>query len=486
MRPARGEGFATRQVRLKTPMELVDQVGEEIRKRQLIPAHQRVLVAVSGGLDSVVLLDILGQLASAFAWELEVAHADHQLRPESAQDAEFVHKMAQANRLAFHEARLDVKEYGEREGGSVEMAARDLRHDFLAKTARRGGHSCIALGHHADDQLELFFLRVLRGTGSAGIGGMKWSSPSPADRDVCLVRPLLGCTRDSLAAYARQRQLAFREDVSNASMDFRRNRIRHELLPLLRRNYNLGDGRCVLRLMEIMDADSEYVQSQTEAWLVALDALQSDTDRRSDLTRTPFSELPVPLQRQCICLQLRKAGYEPDFELVEQLRNTPCKKRSLRSGVCVTRDLAGRVLVEGQADPELEFRTDRIIVEMGVSGSASLAGTSISWETVTEGYGAPQEVGRFEVFDADTIGGRFILRHWQRGDRFHPIGLGQSTKLQDLFTNLRIRREIRHKLVLAVSDAGEIFWVEGLRISEGHKVTNRTKRRLFWCWSHRE
>ncbi len=466
-------------------MELVEQVGEQIRSRQLIPAHQKVLVAVSGGLDSVVLLDILVQLASEFRWELEVAHADHQLRTESAQDAEFVREMAQARRLAFHEARLDVKGHGEREGGSVEMAARDLRHDFLARTARQGRHSCIALGHHADDQLELFFLRVLRGTGSAGMGGMKWSSPSPADRGVCLVRPLLGCTRHSLAAYAKERQLAFREDVSNACMDFRRNRIRHELLPLLRQHYNLGDGHCVLRLMEIMDADSEYVQSQAEAWLATLDGLQTNTDPRSDLARTSFSELPVTLQRQCICQQLRKAGYEPDFELVEQLRNFPCRRRSLTSAVCVIRDLAGRVLIQVRADPESEFPAEKLIVETGSSGSASLAGAFISWETVTGGRGVPKGVDQFEVFDADSIGGRFTLRHWQRGDRFDPIGLGHSTKLQDLFTNLKIPREMRHKLVLAVSDAGEIFWVEGLRISEKHKVADGTKRRLFWCWTRR-
>ena len=156
--------------------------------------------------------------------------------------------------------RADVKEFAKKSKLSVEMAARKLRHEFLARAARKRKIRVVALAHHADDQVELFFLRLLRGAGGEGLAGMKWRSPSPADSKITLVRPLLNVTQGrSRRLRARKQNPVSARTRRTFPLDFLRNRIRHELLPLLRKKYQPGLNRTVLRVMEIAGAESEAV-----------------------------------------------------------------------------------------------------------------------------------------------------------------------------------------------------------------------------------
>src|SRR5580698_1300087 len=146
------------------------------------------------------------------------------------------------------------------------MAARKLRHEFFVKAARERKVETIALAHHADDQVELFFLRLLRGTGGSGVAGMKWRSPSPADGKIALVRPLLGLSKGDLEQFAREHKIRYHEDATNLSADILRNRIRHELLPLLRRNYQPALNKTILRLMDVVGEESDFVGEKARSW----------------------------------------------------------------------------------------------------------------------------------------------------------------------------------------------------------------------------
>ena len=147
------------------------------------------------------------------------------------------------------------------------MAARKLRHEFYVRAARERNISVVALAHHADDQVELFFLRLLRGAGSEGLAGMKWCSSSPADMKITLVRPMLDAAKADLRDFARENKVRFREDATNASLDLPRNRVRNELLPLLRRRYQPALTRTILRLMELVGAEVEVVGETARRWL---------------------------------------------------------------------------------------------------------------------------------------------------------------------------------------------------------------------------
>jgi tRNA(Ile)-lysidine synthase len=450
--------------------EFLQRAETEIQKRQMLPRGQKILAAVSGGADSLVLLHVLNSLAKKNRWQISVAHFNHRLRGRASNaDENLVGRAARKLSLPFYAAGADVKKFAAQSKISVEMAARKLRHEFLARVAREQKNSVVALAHHADDQVELFFLRLLRGAGGEGLAGMKWRSPSPADKRIALVRPLLGFSKAEILAFARAEKIRFRDDATNFSCDFLRSRIRNELLPLLQKKYQPGLAKTVLRLMEITGAEAEFAGATAAACLAK--------------PEMAFEKLPVAVQRRVLQQQLVGAGVVSDFELVERLRVAPGKLVSVGSGWSVARDVGGKVQqTKSGGHFDARFNADELKLKLsGRAGRVEFGGGKFRWQIRPQNETAlPQKKAGVEFFDADRIGGEIILRHWRAGDRFQPIGMRSPTKLQDLFVNAKIPAVRRRELVLAVTVAGEIFWVEGLRIGEKFRLTPVTKRRLRW------
>ncbi len=474
-------------------------VGQNIRARKLFRPGQRILVGVSGGVDSLVLLHVLRDLAPEHGWRLTIAHFNHQLRGRSSKaDERLVCRVAAKLGLPVVVGRADVRRQARAGKVSLEMAARRLRHDFLAATAARRRIPSIALAHHADDQVELFFLRLLRGSSGEGLGGMKWRSFSPSNVKIELVRPLLDQSKAALRKHAARHGIWHREDASNALLDFQRNRIRHELLPLLRSKYQPALDQTVSRVMDIVGAEAELAAQAAREWR------REGRGSKSEGRRPKFEQLPVAVQRRCVQLQLVGQGIVPDFELVEALRLKadrpvaipdrvrPAARGSAdlhgrasgggRRGYYAARDEGGLVHLHVLAPQD--FRQDCAEVGLqGRAGEVEFGGVRLNWR-ICPGRGPKPERGAAgcEYFDADTVGARVVLRHWRPGDRFQPIGMGNAVKLQDFFTNQKVPREQRRRLVVAATTAGKVFWVEGMRISERFKLSNGTIRRLQWRW----
>ena len=521
--------------------QLLCHVEQGILVRRLFAHGQRILAAVSGGPDSMVLLRLLHGLAPRHGWQLTVAHLNHRLRGRSSDaDERLVRRTAERLGLPVRVGQVDVRSVARTRHLSLEMAARDVRHDFLARTAAQFEIPTIALAHHADDHLELFFLRLLRGTGGEGLGGMKWRNPSPVNRQVELVRPLLDQPKSALFILASELGVRFREDASNGCLDIQRNRIRHELLPLLRANYQPALDRIILRTADILGAEADFAIQSASDWLdrrqqrkkpeSTVPPAGGDKDRARcrqpgilHLTAS-FDQLPLAVQRHVVRLQLLDQGVVADYSLVEQLRRAPgtavdigprpeasgvrtgfvglsaalpgaldagnaeddIKAEKPEGSLLAVRDPAGAVRLKSPQAGEFSPESVEVALEGG-PGKVDFGGAVIGWRIGrNRSVELPRRSLGLEVFDADKVGSPIRLRHWRPGDRFQPIGMAVSVKLQDLFTNLKVPQDQRRRLIVAAAADGEVFWVEGVRISERFKLSRGSIRRLKWRWERAE
>ncbi len=421
----------------------------------------------------MVLLAVMHPLSLEQGWHMVVAHFNHRLRGgESDADQAFVEAAAKNLGLVCVCEGACVQAHAAKEHLSLEMAARALRHAFLARVATDHACDAVALAHHADDQVETFFLRLLRGAGGEGLGGMRWDAPSPANPAVRVVRPLLGEPKAILDAYARTAGIAHRDDPTNQDTDILRNRIRHQLLPLLRREFKPGLDAAIVRAGELVGAESDYAACAARRWL------------DGGLVEA-FEVLHVAVQRRALQQQLISMGCSVGFELIEKLRNTVEERIMTEPARQVWRDAAGRV--HSQALVELEYDPSRVTVDLSAGqGTTTFGGARVEWRIEQAPPGSvarPDRVPGEEWFDADAVGRRIRMRHWQPGDRFRPIGMRNAVKLQDMFTDLKVPASERRRRVIAESEDGNVFWVEGLRIGEAVRLRSTTRQVLRWRWS---
>ncbi len=471
--------------------DLLAEFEASVLRDRVFRRGEKILVAVSGGVDSMVLLHLLSRLAPANGWKLGVAHLNHGLRGRSSDaDEALVRRAARQLGWQVFVERIPKGELKQVPKLSLEMAARQRRHKFWAGAAREFGTRKIALAHHADDQVELLFLRLLRGSGAQGLSGMRPLSPLPGHRNLTLARPMLDLEKRDLESYAAQQRVRFRKDATNNAFEIPRNRIRHELLPLLKRHYQPALGTVITRVMKLLGGDAEVIQGLAEDW----------SENRGQRGQEPgrvasFDALPIAVRRRVLHDQLLARKVVPDFALVESLvshsNRVICAKctesiQGSQRSWGVSRDGSGQVHlspvgtdVPAQAALSLDLNAR--------SGRVVYGGVEIRWKILKRNRKAmplrrrrSQET--VEFFDADQVGSSLVLRHWLPGDRYQPIGLAGTRKLQDCFTDLKMARELRQKALVAESIHGDIFWVERLRIGERFKITDRTARVLVWRW----
>ncbi len=268
-----------------------------ITSQQLFSKASRILVGVSGGMDSIALLHLLRALPSSWKPTLMIAHLDHGLRPESAADAAFVRELAARGKLRACIEREDVQARCRQEGWSLEDGARRIRYEFFRRAASAHSAAYVALAHTADDQAETVLMRLLRGAGLMGLGAI------PAKRlfrGLSIVRPLLGIWRRQIAGYVAHHRLAYREDATNADERFVRNRIRHRLLPLLEREYNPNIKGALARLAEQSRSDYAYLEDAAgRQWKRTAKEAGKETPRVA-ISVARFLRQPKALQRQLV------------------------------------------------------------------------------------------------------------------------------------------------------------------------------------------
>jgi len=447
----------------------------------------KLLVAgISGGPDSLCLLDLL----CAVGVPVAVAHFDHGLRPESAFEASMVEQEAKRRGLVFVLGREDVSAAARAAGLSIEEAARNARYRFLFSQARSLGAEAVAVAHHADDQVETVLMHLLRGSGLSGLKGMTTRAVLPDwDAEIPLVRPLLGMWRAEILAYCAEHQLKPFYDATNSDTQYLRNRLRHELIPVLETyNPKFKDG--MLRMCTLLAGDYEVLREATKAgWEECLMRKQKGyLILNLELLRGYSSGLRKNIIREGIA-QLRPALRDIDYDMVvraETFIQQPPATRQMKLARQTWLEVEGNrlIIAENLADvryPEFPRMDPHSEVLAAFPSRISLEG---GWQLIVEpgeagelDHGSLLECGPDEAWlDADKLESSLTLRTRWPGDRFQPLGMGgHSLKLSDFWINERVPRRARERWPLVCS--GEtIAWVCGKRLAEPFRVTGSTRK----------
>ncbi len=452
--------------------------------------NKPIIVGVSGGPDSLCLMETLRQAG----YSIIVAHFNHQLRPEAAQDARMVEKTAARLMLGCIIDGADVRAYADQEKLSLEEAARNLRYRFMFKLARERNAQAVAVGHTADDQVETVLMHFLRGSALTGLKGMSFRSfIKNFDPQIPVIRPLLKMWREETVVYCAVNGLRPHYDSSNDSLNFQRNRIRHLLIPSLE-SYNSKFREAVLHMTESLKGDYAFVMETLEkAWQETVTAMDEEVITfDSDL----LSRHSIGLQRNLVkqAMQILRPGVDVSFTALDRatnmIKSTAHSARvDLKGGLRMFRELNHVYICT--LDAELPFNlwpqiTGTDALPVSVPGQVALAG---GWKLNCERWRIPalareqaeRNEDQFQVWlDAENLPESFELRTRRQGDHFSPLGLdGHSQKLTDFFVNEKVPQRAReHWPLLCVGN--EILWVPGYRSAHPYRLTAASRNIIYF------
>lgn len=467
-----------------------------IHEARPLQEGETVVLAVSGGLDSMVLLNLVARMNQlrGLGLQLHVAHVNHNLRhQDSDADAEFVTAQARALKVACTVESADVAARSREWGVSVELAARRCRYDFFERLCLRLGAKVVLLAHHADDNVETILHRIVRGTGIRGLGGIRPIRPIRHGSDIDLVRPLLGVRRAELEDFVQAQQIPFRVDASNNSAVYSRNRIRNDLLPIIRDRFNPQVDDALLRLSEQARGLEAYLR---ETCTRMLESIIVEHNNRQLVVHGPsLGRRPRVIQTQLIREIILRFGLgEGEFafshlnavaDLLASGEGT--KEIHLPGGLRVSRRYS-RLVFERDAGQETP---DTFEQELCISTEGTTRLTAFGMEIEVTTFPANDElIGEHlrkrmdreqfsyeEWLDADEVHPPLLARPRRPGDRFFPLGSPGMKKLSDFLIDEKIEARQREKLIILCDQLGPI-WVVPLRIDGRVRLTRLTRRVL--------
>ena len=442
-----------------------------VREHALLRAGDRVVAAVSGGVDSVVLLHLLAGDRMRLQLDLLVAHFNHQLRGRDADaDEQFVGALAGKLGLSFRAGRGDVRSRAREQRMGVEVTARELRYEFLHEVRRETGAGRIATGHNADDNAETMLLHLFRGAGVRGLAGI------PVQRNEGLIiRPLLFATRNEIAAYAREQGITFREDTTNAEDDRARNVIRHHILPVARSRVQPGVVRTLLRTAEVFRELDSYLAQIARTGLDQV--IIRRTGEEVHLSLPILLSFPTAIRQYLVMhvaetttgLRLRSDRVNAVLAMTGQ---QPGRRITLGRGWEVIRERDTLCLLAAR-------KTGTFTIQVSPETEYPVGDARFSFSIERGCEPEHRSGGNEEQVDAELTGATpLVLRSWRPGDRFTPLGMTGTKKISDFLVDAGIPLREKHRHPVLVTSGGEIIWLCGLRIDERFKITARTKGTL--------
>jgi len=449
---------------------MLAQVSKYIRQQNLIHPGDLVVAGISGGPDSMALLNILIQLCPQLNFKVVAAHLNHGLRPEAAAEEKFVSDYCRMASIPFYSHQADVQEIAAREKKSLEEAGRDCRYQYFFELAAKLGATRIATAHHRDDNAETVLLNIIRGSGIKGLRGIR-----PVNG--IIIRPLLCVTKNQIESYLAENSIEYCIDMSNYSTDYLRNRIRHNLLPLLKQDYNPRIVDSLNQLADIAAAENDAMETETahfwEELIIKQETDEIILDAHRILQLHPAFQRRITMKALAV-MQGENSWDATDVKLVTNLLNKPGSTRriQLKKGLYVKK-VYEQIIFTRTLPEKTAFS-----YKVSVPGQVYIkeTGQKYSFQLLERKDFKPQ-VGNFYL-DYDKIKGELYLRSRQPGDVFCPRGMQGTKKIKDYFIDLKVPQAERDQIPLLATEQ-KIYAVLGFRIAQDAAVDETTTRILL-------
>jgi tRNA(Ile)-lysidine synthase len=435
---------------------MLEEFKNHIAENNLFRPSDKILLAVSGGIDSMVMTHLFMSISA----NIGIAHCNFNLRGiDSEKDEEFVRKFADKNGIPFYNVSFDTTGYAAEKGISIQMAARELRYQWFEETRKQNGYDLISLAHNMNDNVETFIINLTRGTGIAGLTGMR-----PLFRN--LVRPLLFASRSAISEYSARNKIAYREDRSNSDTKYIRNKIRHEILPLLREinpSFDITISETADRFGDIYSIVTEYIS----------EIRKKAASSRDNMVIIKLKEIKGLSPKRTILYELfRPYGIVPG-----QLNDLLSLSEGKTGSVMMTRTSR---LVKNRNEiiivPAIEDSGKTINIEspadfLKVPGCISASVNKI------EGSFRISSSPKTACLDAAKVRFPMVVRYWRQGDYFYPLGMSSRKKLSDYFIDMKYSLPEKEKQLILEAD-GKIVWLIGNRIDNRFRITDKSRKVL--------
>ncbi|ABW17993.1 tRNA lysidine(34) synthetase TilS [Alkaliphilus oremlandii] len=453
---------------------MIDKIKKTIHENNLIEWGDRIIVAISGGPDSVCLLHNLYQLREEYNLELYGAHLNHNFRGIDAQvDAQYVANLCEELNILCFIKSMDVPQYAKEKGLSSEEAGRILRYEFFDEIAEQVGANKIAVAHNENDQAETVLMRLLRGTGLQGLTAIHINRGR-------IIRPLLGVDRKSIEEYCEKYQLSPRIDKTNLESIYKRNKIRLELIPYLEEHYNPNIIENLVRTAEILKEDFDFIEEQSREIYSGL--MTNQNEFSLTLPLEAIRNLHPAIKSRVIRLAAEQLLGRQEILEYKHVQNVLdlVEKGATGKKTALPLGLIAKISYENLCFTTEAEESRAYEYELPLEDFLYLEELDGTFEARVFERNQTQEISRdkyCKCFDYDQIKNTLNVRNRREGDKFYPLGLTGSKKLKDFFIDYKIDRDERERMPL-VCDGNEIMWVVGLRISEKYKITDKTTRIL--------
>ncbi len=428
-----------------------------IHKQQLFDPSDRILLTVSGGVDSIVMCELFHKAGIDFG----IAHCNFQLRgDESNGDETFVEQLAEKYNVSFHSATFDTNAFTKKNKLSVQVAARQLRYEWFESIRRQYNYTYIATAHHRDDSVETFLINIIRGTGIAGLHGI-------LPKQGKIIRPLLFTNKEEISAFAKKHTLNYREDSSNASDNYLRNKIRHAIIPLLQ-ELNPAIGKNI-------EGDIERLRNVELIYKKEIEKKRKKIIVTEGKTETILIKELLKLNPLETYLYEFLKPYHFNGDAVENIiraMDGASGKQFLSDTHRLVKD-RNVLLIEA-----LQTTEEKISIAKKTK-AIDLNGQQLTFKTsaLDAKFKIPHSKNS-AAMDLEKLTFPLMIRKWEKGDAFQPIGMKGKKKLSDFFINLKLSLLDKEKVQLLISD-NKIVWVIGYRMDERFKITEKTSKVFF-------